>query len=809
MTRRDGIILSVLLLFFAAAGFLRLNDLSLYTDSTRYVIWGTSLAQGEGYVDATRPVPTSFVMNAPLYPVLLAPVHLFFPLSLTAAKAWTLLWAVAGLALLFVWLRSSFSPLSAFLATAFLAFNPLFLVTSTEVLSEAPFLVCSMLILIMLDRFAAGSRDARTRWILFGLLAVVTLLREVGAAFVLAALIVLYRERNGKELLTVGGMAVLLFLLWSIRNTLAAGNEPGEAANMQFMFSRFLSGPNDSLMAEFEARFWLNLKGYLVTIGAAVLHPFPDNLILQPSGLYGTLQSLLVSVRLILTIALAGLVLHGMVKDTPSSPGGLFRLAVFLGYWIIILLYPVHDIRFLLPLLPLVLYYCLKSLADIVARRIPDSLRSKAGLAGAALLILPNMVTDAELIVSNLAYRADPAGLTLPADRETRFDQPWSELGEWIAANLSENTVIASPAKELAPFVHPRKVLETSRALPAPILERTLRDHTAEYLVSGIIWDDFRMFEIAMAESPRLWFEPVHTLGRLTLFRIHSRILEPPSGPAQPAPDTATARGKILAGRRALHRQQYDSSLVFFNEAMHLTPGQPEPVYQLMTVLSIVGDSAATMDLNRHLFTLPQSTIYSALAQAQIGAMTQLLRAERQSIPQRSYTAFEAGLAYWSLGYRATGLAVMRNIARSDSTHFAAALWGCYYAKQLGDTTESFEFLKRLRKIDFSAPIVGDWETMRRLEQQLKASRTAVDQADLHCKIARILARLELYDEALDSFERALRLQPSDIDILLERAEVYEKKKALWAAARTYEDILTLEPHNSFARERLDSLDAR
>ncbi len=796
----------VLLLVFLACGLLRMNDLSVYTDSTRYLIWGNSIAHGSGFVDATRPVPTRFVMNAPLYPVLLAPVEMAFPLSLTAAKIWTLLWASAGLFLFFLWLRTYVGPISAFAGTLFLAVNPLFFIVSTEVLSEAPFFAVSVAILWTFDRFLAGDTNGKTRWVLFASLALITLLREVGAALVLSALIILFRQKRGKEFLVIGGSAIALFLIWYIRNSAAAGNEPGEAANVQYLFSHFLTGPNESLIAEFESRFWVNLKGYVLDIGALVFYPIPKDLIVRPSGLFESFQSVLFALKGILTLLGAGLTIYGIKLDNPVSPSAMFRLVAFAAYWVIILFYPVHDIRFLLPLLPLVIFYWLRGLQAIAGQRIPETVRAEAGLGLVALLIIPNVVTNYEIIRSNLSYRADPVGFMKSSTEESRFGQPWSLFGDWITANIPDDAVIASPAKELAPFVGSRKILETSRALPAPIFERLLRDHAASYLVSTIVWDELETFAIAMMESPRLWFEPVHKVGNLTLYRIHSAFLTPRPLAVNEMPDTSTVKGKVLAGRQMLHKQRYNTALEYFNAAAAIAPRQPEPLFQLMITLSILGDSASTMKLNERLFTIPQSTIYSALAQAQIGAMTQLLRAEREAIPQRSYAAFEAGLAYWALGYRATGLAVMRNIAKSDSTHFSAALWGCYYAKQLGDTTESDQFLIRLKKIDFAAPIVADWEAMRRLEVTIKRARTGAERAAAHRKIAKIYSKLELYDEALDALERALRINPADIDVLLERAEAFESKRARWAARRAYEHILDLEPHNSFARERLDSL---
>jgi tetratricopeptide (TPR) repeat protein len=190
-----------------------------------------------------------------------------------------------------------------------------------------------------------------------------------------------------------------------------------------------------------------------------------------------------------------------------------------------------------------------------------------------------------------------------------------------------------------------------------------------------------------------------------------------------------------------------------------------------------------------------------------IVTMEKLLSAQQQNSLQRSYTAFDGGLAYWQLGYTGPALAVMRNIAKSDSLHFVSALWGTYFARQLGDTAESNEFLKRLNKIDKNAAIVADWNSIKALEERIKVARERLQRAELHMRIAQIYSKIELYEEALDALERAERAAPEKlIDILLARAEIYEKKQVAVAAARSYRGVIDLEPHNSFARERLEAL---
>ena len=187
--------------------------------------------------------------------------------------------------------------------------------------------------------------------------------------------------------------------------------------------------------------------------------------------------------------------------------------------------------------------------------------------------------------------------------------------------------------------------------------------------------------------------------------------------------------------------------------------------------------------------------------------MEQTLKASRLSnASQRSFALFETGLAFWGLGYREAARSVMRTVVRLDSTNFVGALWGIHLARELGDTLESNRFLERLKRIDRTARIVGDWELIRRIGESIRKSREIGETTALYLALARVYARIELFDEALDATLRALKLEPGNVDLWLYKGEVLEQKKALWGAAAAYREVLKLEPHNSFAKAKLDSL---
>jgi len=230
---------------FFVLGLMRLNDLSLYTDCTRYLIWGNSIAHGQGFVDDTQPEPEYYVVNAPFFSVLLAPVLLVFPLSLTAAKVWALLWGVLSLLLFYQWLRSHIGQTAALSATLFFALNPFTIVLSTEVLSETSFLCALLGTLILLERMDQKDAPRWTAAALILILSLIMLLREVGIALLAAAILFLCIRRRWRLALLAGGSAVLLFALWTYRNLGIVGTpESSQNPNLAFFFQHFVTAPD-------------------------------------------------------------------------------------------------------------------------------------------------------------------------------------------------------------------------------------------------------------------------------------------------------------------------------------------------------------------------------------------------------------------------------------------------------------------------------------------------------------------------------------------------------------------------------------
>ena len=140
---------------FIAIGILSLNDTMLYTpDCPRYLIWAKSLAAFEGFKDTSNPDPTQYVVHAPFYPLLLAPLAWFFSNIIVPAKFVTLLFGAALIVLFYYWASKWAGRRAALVGVFFLALNPLTLLFSTHVLSDIPFTVFIILFFLVAEKMA-------------------------------------------------------------------------------------------------------------------------------------------------------------------------------------------------------------------------------------------------------------------------------------------------------------------------------------------------------------------------------------------------------------------------------------------------------------------------------------------------------------------------------------------------------------------------------------------------------------------------------------------------------------------------------
>lgn len=805
----------LLSLVFVLFGALRLNDISLYTDSTRYIIWGTSFAHAKGLVDETQPDPERYVVNAPFFAILLSPALLFFPYSLLAGKVWTLLWGVGFIAAFYGLLLRFFNKTTATVCILPFVFNPLVVLLSTEVMSETAFLTFVALGFLTLERLESGGHsEKRDLLVLLAVTSLIVLLREVSIALVGSiTLYFLVTKQYKRALYVLGGFAVF-FGAWLFRNLVLVGAPPAsQATNINFVFQHFVTPPQAPLLQEFGLRILNNAAGYAVHIGGLLFYPLPEVMIFEPTGLFLGYFKGIVGAKYIIVVLFLPLLFLGIWRDISDRRTGFARLLFVLGYLLIILVYPVHDVRFLLPAFPFMIFYVAVAFSWIRDRWLRDKPRAVTYTAVlcAGLIVFPNLICMFELERSNLRYVANPLGLYEHLQEtglvKNMFTKPWNLLGQTIREHTPEGSIIAGATKEIAIFIGDRKLLELNNGVPLTTFEQYLREYVADYVMSTNVWDYYMSYEFQMAESQRFWFEPVSRIAGMRLYKIHPTYITPKEvwlATKRISIDTISANGLLRKGRVEILRAQYKEAIASLQRARQLNPGQPMATYQLTIAYTMNGQLSDASEELQRLFTYGPSTNYTQIASKHLAVATAQEQAELSDNPvQRSLVTFDAATFYWNLGYYTAAYSTVRGLLAQNPTFFAGLLWGWHYAIQRGDTVQARIYLRQLKEIDGTNPVVHQFAQIEQTQDSLRHTSDPLLRSKLHLAIARSYKSVDLPDEAIDHAQLALRENPRNADAWLYQAQVFEERNAPRAARSAYQHVLEIDPADTTARAKL------
>jgi tetratricopeptide (TPR) repeat protein/4-amino-4-deoxy-L-arabinose transferase-like glycosyltransferase len=801
-----------LCLVFLSMGALRLNDLSLYTDCTRYVIWGTSFAHAKGFVDETQPDPERYVVNAPLYSVLIAPALLFFPSSMVAAKVWTLLWGIGFILAFYALLRHFFGKGAALIGLLPVVFHPLLLLLSTEVLSEGAFLTFVSVGFLALERLESdGETNKRDLLILLLVTSSIVLLREVAIALVGSILLYfLVRKQYKRALLVLVGFAAF-FGAWLFRNLVLVGApSSSQATNLNYIFEHFLTPAQAPLLQEFGLRIVNNMSGYAIHLAGMIFYPLPDVLIVEPSGVFLAYFRMMAIAKYVIPVVFIPMLFLGIWRDVSERSTGFVRILFVVGYLLTILVYPVHDVRFLLPVFPLMIFYVIAGFMWIQRRWLQERKKivRQMCIALAVVIIVPNVICIFEIERTNIRYSADPVGfyahLQQAGLNKNIFSKPWKTLGQSIKDHTPEGSTIAGSAKEISVFIGNRKLLELNNAVPVTTFDSYLRAYAADYLMATNSWDDFQSYEFQMSESHRFWFEPIAQIAGMQLFKIHPTYITPKEvwlTTKRISVDTISANGLLRKGRLELLRGQYDDAITSLLMAKQRAPGQAMIPYQLSIAYAMSGRLKEASEEVQNLFTYSQSTSYTPLATRHLAVAVSRNQVEQgENAVQRSLSMTDFAAFYWNLGYFGAAYSLLKAQLTLDSTYFSGLLWGWDYGMQRGDTAQAKVYLRNLIGIDKANPVVQQFIFMDRTADSLRRSGDPLRRGKLHLAIAQSFKSIELFDEAIDEAQRSLRADPRNVDAWIFQARLFEDKKLPFAARWAYRQALLIDPEQPIAK---------
>ncbi len=769
------IILAIISGFFIL-GVMRFNDLSIYTDSTRYVIWGNSFAHGQGLIDNTQPETESYIVNAPFFAVILSPVFLFFPFSVLAAKIGTLTLASFAVFLFFIWSRKHLGKNAALFLSFLFAFNPFTLVLSTEVLSETSFLVLIFIILILTDRFSENPPNSLQKSLFLLLIAVLPLVREIGFALAVALILTLLLSKKIKESFAVFVAAALPYFIWTRYNT-AQMPITSQSNNIQYAFEHFVTPPDASFIAELVQRLIINGSKHLSELGGMIAYAFPGTLIAGPGNFSRIVLSAVVNGKFYIIPIFSILFAFGIFSDLRK---GLMRLLFLFVYLCIVFLYPVLDVRFLFPIFPFALFYVFLGLREVFRRtHISIQWTRRLSAAGFLLLALPNLICIAEIIRTNQQYLRAPSAFKATNSFSATvsfFSTPWSLLGKWFEEYIPEGSIVASPYKDIAPFAPKCKFLEINRAVPLPMFESLLRDEGANYVLTSTIFGNIPEYFTAMTESGRFQYELLTTIGSLRVYAIHNRLTERGlrSNGVIDSLASINAAALFVQARHLMRSERYTEALEVFAKLEQQYPNQPEICYQKLILHALMTDRpSANADLQR-IYTLSANT-YISPSNVFLHAAQMISNARIRSNPGiKADELYAAGKILWELGCNLQAYHLLQEAVQADSGSFTGLLWAWHFGNQL-HAPESKGYLKRLDAIDATNPVVRAFHTVASLQDSLARTSDPDTRSRIFDEISSAYDGIELITEAFDAAEQAIGESPKNAQFWRYLAALYIK----------------------------------
>ena len=484
---------------------LLLFDPKLHTggDSSSYVSLAESVLRlGDGYSDSMAPgAPVPHTVYPPGYPVLMVPLLAIFGRNFVVLKLLSVAFTVASVLVFCVLSKERVSPLLWLAMCLAFAVSPIVVDYSHWILSEAPFLFFTLLALLFLQKESAEEGIGKYFWLSLFAIVATYYVRSIGIAFIGAGTLFYLIKRRWRKFLYYNVVGAALSLPWLIRNQLLEGSATGyiEAFLLRNMYEPE-AGYND--VWGVIGRFFTNVSIYSAREMPRVL-----------AG-SNSLWSTTVPMKG-LALVLCGFMVIGFLYVVRK------RLGVAENYFALsflaILLFEdvVSDVRYLMPLVPLMLFYISDGLT--LAAKKATSLRNHAAPAVAVMAVIATIGAFSQLerapqnIEMIRRYRA--------GDRFAGYHPNWRSFfvaSDWVSANTPEDAVVTVRKPRLFHLWTGRKITEYPFSTdPDSVLDVILDSDfvvvdqisgtTGQYLVPAIEKAPERFATVFQSDEPPTW----------------------------------------------------------------------------------------------------------------------------------------------------------------------------------------------------------------------------------------------------------------------------------------------------------------
>ena len=411
-------------------------NLSLTGDNAQFINLGRSLADGHGLSETIEGEPIPHTKYPFGFPLLLAITDILFPGNLIALKSLIVLLYAISIPLTYLLIRRfAASPIALGVSALCLA-SPLLLDYSHQVMSEIPFLLFSLLALLLLHRAQKTNALSTLALAIIAMIAAYYI-RSAGIILIATGIIFFALHKKWKETGLIAVGSLLLALPWQIRNT-SLGGTP--YINQLLSINPYRPEEGALTFTTLIERILANLEIY----GLQII-PY----IFLPS---------FIDANYFVGIVFSCLLLYALITGLIKRHLLIVYLTCYLSLYI---LWP-HvwsDTRFLIPAIPILFYAILTSMDELL-QLLARALKKKARRTGTVFFFL-------FLLGSNIFATNDLA------ERIGQLSPNWDNYfaaAEWIKDNTDPQVKIACRKPYLMNAVANRKATGYSWKAPDQVI---------------------------------------------------------------------------------------------------------------------------------------------------------------------------------------------------------------------------------------------------------------------------------------------------------------------------------------------------
>ncbi len=483
-------------------------------DNAGYMALAEALQTGQGYRDLYLPGLPWHAQYPPFYPVILATVRLFGG-ALISFKVLSVIFTSVSVVILFMLARLRLGGHGALAVTAPFALNPVLLYYSHWVLSEAPFVLLTLLALWAAEGMTTSNRRLIVA-VVAALLAYLT--RSAGLPLVAAVLIVLAWRRDWRKLAVVGPAVLVVIGAWWAWGRIAASGSARVYSSNFLLINPYAPeagyvGPGDLFTRAFD-----NIRLYAVEV-------LPQSLAgVAPGG--GVGLAALLAALLVLALALIA-----WVRDIRRVK--VLELFTFL-YAGLIFLWPQvwTDRRFLLPLLPVLIVHAAAGVVWCF-----DFLRAKRpawALPVAGALLVGLAVPDH---VRAVGFNQRCMRFYRQGDRLACYPPPWRAFvltADWVRDNTAADAIVVNRKPRLFYYFGRRRGDVYPFTSNDDEMLTFLDDIGADYVIVDGLSGTTARYLVPVIQSVPNRFEPVYRVGEGSLPAYVFRYRRDPAATLEP-----------------------------------------------------------------------------------------------------------------------------------------------------------------------------------------------------------------------------------------------------------------------------------